>query len=298
MTNQPNIPVRGAVDLSALSSQRDVEQRRSVAMGSAPAGVVVDVTEATFETEVIQRSQQVPVVLDLWATWCEPCKTLSPILETLAAEYGGRFVLAKIDVDAEQRIAAVFQVQSIPSIVAVIGGQPVPLFQGALPEPQVRQYIDELLKVAAQAGVTGTLSGDTPEPEAEVEEPVDPRFAAAFDAIDEGDWVAAQAAYESVLVTEPSNGDARAGVALCALQRRLAQSPEPATDLDRALAVADTAAAENRWADAFTTLIKAVRDHSGDEKDQARQRLLELFAVAGDEPAVAQARIDLANALF
>ncbi len=298
MTNQPNIPVRGAVDLSALSSQRDVEQRRSAAMGSAPAGVVVDVTEATFEAEVILRSQQVPVVLDLWATWCGPCKTLSPILETLAAEYGGKFVLAKVDVDAEQRIAAAFQVQSIPSVFAVVGGQPVPLFQGALPEPQVRQYIDELLKVAAQAGVTGTLSGEVPEPEEEVEEPVDPRFVAAYDAIEQGDWAAAQAAYEAILTAEPSNSDARAGVALCALQRRLAESPELATDLDQVLAGADTAASENRWADAFTTLITAVRDLSGDEKELARQRLLELFAVAGDDPAVAQARVDLANALF
>jgi putative thioredoxin len=298
VTNQPNIPVRGAVDLSALASQREVQQRRSAAMGSAPAGVVVDVTEATFETEVILRSQQVPVVLDLWATWCGPCKTLSPILETLAAEYGGRFVLAKVDVDAEQRIAAAFQVQSIPSVFAVVGGQPVPLFQGALPEPQVRQYIEELLKVAAQAGVTGTLSEETPEPEEESEEPLDPRFAAAYDAIDAGDWAAAQAAYESVLVAEPNNADARAGVALCALQSRLMESVEPTTDLDRALATADSAAADNRWTDAFGTLIGAVRDNAGDDRERARQRLLELFAVAGDDPAVAQARIDLANALF
>ena len=298
MSNQPNIPVRGAVDLSALATQREVEQRRSAAMDSAPAGVVVDVTEATFEAEVLQRSQQVPVVLDLWATWCGPCKTLSPILETLAAEYGGKFVLAKVDVDAEQRIASAFQVQSIPSVFAVVGGQPVPLFQGALPEPQVREYIDELLKVAAQAGVTGTVSGDASVPEEEPEEPVDPRFVAAFDAIDEGDWAAAQAAYESVLMTEPSNTDAQAGVALCALQLRLEAPDQPATDLDRALLAADEAAAGNRWADACATLIAAVRDHVGDERDIARQRLLDFFAIAGDDPAIAKARIDLANALF
>jgi putative thioredoxin len=137
-----NIPLRGAVDLSALAQQRQAQQRRDAVMGDAPTGVVVDVTEATFQAEVIDRSQTVPVVLDLWAEWCGPCKALSPILETLAVEYAGQFVLAKVDVDAEQRIAAAFQVQSIPSVFAVVGGQPVPLFQGALPEPQIRQYLD------------------------------------------------------------------------------------------------------------------------------------------------------------
>jgi len=152
-----NMPLRGAVDLSALAQQRQAQQRQATA-GPAPAGIVIDVTEETFQTEVIERSQQVPVVVDLWATWCGPCKTLSPILEALAAEYGGRFILAKVDVDAQPRIASAFQVQSIPSVFAIVGGQPMPLFQGALPEPQARQYIEELLKAAEQAGVAGTAT--------------------------------------------------------------------------------------------------------------------------------------------
>lgn len=299
MTNQPGnqIPVRGAVDLSALAQQREQQQRRDAAMGSAPSGVVIDVTEETFQAEVIERSQSVPVVLDLWATWCGPCKTLSPILETLAAEYAGRFVLAKVDVDAQQRIAAAFQVQSIPSVFAVIGGQPVPLFQGALPEPQVRQYLEELLKVAAQAGVTGTLStGEGIPAEVEAEDDVeveDPRFTAAYDAIDAGDWAAAQAAYQAILDAEPANADAQAGLALCEIQVRLEQGGESG-----ALRAADEAAVRGDWAEAFGALIDQVRVSSGDEREAARERLLALFAVAGDIPEVAQARITLANALF
>ena len=125
--SDPTIPlnVRGAVDLGALAAQRDAEQRAA----NAPAGVVIDVTEASFQADVLERSLTVPVVLDLWATWCEPCKQLSPVLRALAAEYGGRFVLAKVDVDANPRISQAFQVQSIPSVFAVVQGQPLPLFQ-------------------------------------------------------------------------------------------------------------------------------------------------------------------------
>lgn len=296
------INARGAVDLGALATARQNQQRAEAALAQAPAGVVIDVTAATFQAEVIDRSMQVPVVLDLWAEWCGPCKTLSPILERLAAEYGGRWVLAKVDVDAEQQIAAAFQVQSIPSVFAVIKGQPIPLFQGAYPEPQVRQILDELLRVAAEQGVAGTIAGaadgadETVEPEV-VEPPLDPRFEAAYTAIEAGDWAGADAAYRAVLAATPNDPDALAGLALVGLYARTDGRPEPSADAG-ALEVADAAALRQDWPAAFAAAIDEVRRTAGEEREAARQRVVEYFLLAGDDPAVIPARSALASALF
>ncbi|MDP1879297.1 MAG: thioredoxin domain-containing protein, partial [Actinomycetota bacterium] len=204
-----NISARGAVDLGALATARQNQQKAEQALASAPAGVVVDVTTESFQAEVIDRSMTVPVVIDLWAEWCGPCKQLSPILERLAAEYAGRWVLAKVDIDAEQQIGAAFKVQSIPAVFAVIKGQPVPMFQGALPEAQVRQILDELLKVAAEQGVDGVVSDESTPVESSAaaeadtddsdEALLDPRFEAAYEAIEAGDWAGAAAADRAVL---------------------------------------------------------------------------------------------------
>ena len=302
---------RGAVDLGALATAKQNQAKAAQALADAPAGVVVDVTAETFQTEVVDRSRQVPVVIDLWATWCEPCKQLSPILEKLAAESGGRWVLAKVDVDAEQQIAAAFQVQSIPSVFAVIAGQPVPLFQGAYPEAQVRQIIDELLRVAAEQGVAGRV-GDDPSadtgaddavPGAEpAEEPADPRFEPAYAAIEAGDWDAAERAYRVVLDSTPADPDAEAGLALVRLYRRTestttAGDPTPG-DPTSLLAAADAAALVGQWDAALGWGIDAVRASSADDREAARARVLDYFVLAGDDPAVAPARRALAAALF
>lgn len=303
----------GAVDLGALAAAREAQEKAAERAGQRSANpgappVVLDVTDATFEAEVMELSMRVPVVLDLWATWCGPCKTLSPILEKLADEYAGSWILAKVDVDANPAIAQAFQVQSIPSVFALVGGRPLPLFQGALPEQQVRQYLDELLKVAQANGVAGSAAAA---PDADVdpeEEPPDPRLEAAFDAIESGDWAAARAAYTEMASASPGDPVARAGLALVGVFERvggadhaqvLAAADVAPDDQQAQQLAADVLVLDGHPVEAFARLVGVIRFAASPARDEVRAQLLELFDVVGaDDPAVSRARIDLANALF
>jgi putative thioredoxin len=300
----------GAVDLSALKARAEAANVRPSQAGAQPGGgqpgtateVVIDVTEATFQTEVIDRSMQVPVVVDLWAEWCGPCKQLSPVLERLATADGGAWVLAKIDVDSNPRIAQLFGVQSIPMVVAIAGGQPVEAFAGARPEPQIRQWLDGLLDALRDRLPGIRLAENGAEPQAE-----DPRFAAGEEAFRNGEFQKAEIAYQAILAAEPGNERAKSALALVRFVAR-ASAIDPSVvvradtspdDLDAQLAAADIELAEQRVEQAFARLIAAVRRTSGTDRDRVRGHLVGLFELfPTEDPRVAKARRELASALF
>jgi putative thioredoxin len=310
----PPPPMRGAVDLAAVAAAREAQAKaeQRAASGEAPAvaSLVFDVTEADFQASVLDLSFRVPVVIDLWAEWCGPCKQLSPVLEALVAQDGGTWVLAKVDVDAEPRIGQAFAVQSIPAVFAVIKGQPVPLFQGALPPAQVRQYLDEMLRVAAASGLSGTVAPAEADADLAAQETPegDVRFEQAYDAIELGDWDAAEAAYRGILSSTPGDLDAAAGLAQVALLRRTdgadpdaaLEAAEAAPDsLDAQALAADVELLAGRVEEALARMVELVRRTSGEERAAARDHLVGLFALVGEtDPRVIRARTALANALF
>jgi putative thioredoxin len=300
--------MRGAIDLGALAQSKKDQSMATQALANAPAGVVVDVNEEDFQQKVIDISKTVPVIVDLWAEWCGPCKQLSPLLEKLAAEYKGRFILAKIDVDANPRLSQMFQVQSIPAVFAVIGESAGPLFQGAIPEAELRQVIEEVLRIAAEQGINGTINTEVQEEVPVVEEEqIDPRLEAAFNAIEKGDFVAATNAYKEMFNQNPADQVALAGLAQVGLLER-ASKLDPNTVLQKAsdrkdfasqMDLADLELMKGNPGAGFAILINAIKIAIGEDRDRLRARLLELFMVVGDsDPEVVKARRDLASALF
>ncbi|WP_167200961.1 tetratricopeptide repeat protein [Brevibacterium pigmentatum] len=318
--SQENTQPNQGLDLSAVRSKNMPADQGGQAAGAgagaggaggqagqdpnavAVPGLVFDVDESTF-TSLVAISDRVPVVIDLWAEWCEPCKQLSPVLERVVTSYGGRLVLAKVDVDANPRLQQAFGVQSIPTVVALIKGQPVPLFQSALPEPQVQAYFDELLKLAGENGVTGYAAVGGAEPE-----PAGPAHPEAEEALAKGDFDTAESLFKAALANSPADEEAKFGLARAGLGRRLIDQ-EPADliaaaeadpqDVEAAKAAADAEIVSGNADSAFNRLISLIRTTAGDEKESLRLRVLDLFEVLGaDDPAVTKARTALMRALF
>ena len=303
----PGPSLRGAVDLSGLVRRANPPPP---APGSAPApsagGLVVEISEATFP-QIVELSSRVPVVVELYAPGLAPA--LGPIVES----YGGRLVLATVDAQANPGIAEAFQVREVPAAAGVIGGRPVPLFVGTPAEEQVRQVFDQLLQVAAQNGITGTLDpqaapdadGAPAEP---VEEPLPPLHQEAYDAISAGNYAAAVAAYKRAIAQNPRDALAVAGLAQASLLQRLdgavaddvrkAAADAPAS-VAAQLAVADLDVSGGHLDDAFDRLLDLFPSLDGEGREAVRTRLLEYFEIAGpDDPRVAAARRRLTLLLY
>ncbi|MEW1752489.1 tetratricopeptide repeat protein [Streptomyces angustmyceticus] len=320
-----NMSMSGVVDLAAVKAAGEAKQKAEQARaeaartGRAPASgarLVFDVDEAGFQQDVLQRSTEVPVVIDFWAEWCEPCKQLGPLLERLAGEYAGKFVLAKIDVDANQMLFQQFGVQGIPAVFAVVAGQPIPLFQGAAPESQIRQVLDQLVQAAEQQfGIVGAPLDpqDAGEAEQEAEAPApagpyDALLEAANQALDSGDLGGAVQAYKNVLNDDPANPEAKLGLAQAELLRRVQdldpqavrkEAADNPADVRVQIRAADLDLVGGHVEDAFGRLVDVVKRSAGDDREAARLRLLELFEVIGaEDPRVTAARTALARVLF
>ncbi|CDP88701.1 MULTISPECIES: tetratricopeptide repeat protein [Mycolicibacterium] len=291
----------GAVDLSAL-------KQRPAAGGGSGGGTggpgaaggpnVTEVNEANFEAEVLVRSGQVPVVVLLWSPRSDSSAALGDTLAGLAAADNGKWSLALVNVDTTPRVAQMFGIQGVPTVVALAGGQPIASFQGSQPADELRRWVDSLLQATA-GKLTG--SGDD-EPEQ-----VDPELAAARTHLDNGDFAAAAAAYQAILDAQPNHAEAKGAVRQIAfLQRASAQRPDAVAaaeaapdDIEAAFAAADAEILAQNVAAAFDRLIALIKRTAGDDRTKVRTRLVELFDLFDPaDPEVVAGRRNLANALY
>jgi putative thioredoxin len=302
MTSHPisSAALRGAVDLSTL------DQPSPSTGAAAGNGLVLEGTDAGFQA-IVAGTQSVPAVVVLWSQRSPASAEYVEVLASVAASFEGRFQLVTIDVDTNPGLLQAFQVQSVPMTLGLVAGQPVPLFAGAQPAEQVRVYVDELLKLAAEHKVTGRVAVEAAA-EAEVEAELPPLHQEAFDAIERDDLDAAVTAYTAALAQNPADDEAAVGLAQVKLMQRTAgvdqqaaraAAAEAPNDIAAQTLVADCDILGGHIEDAFARLIDLVRATDGDEREAVREHLVELFAVVGaHDERVQKARRALMSALF
>jgi putative thioredoxin len=284
----------GAVDLSVL---KQPPPSADSAAATAPAGL--DITEANLEAEVLARSNQIPVVVLLWTPRSDASAQLGDVLAALAKTDGGTWAFTTVNVDTAPRVAQVFGVQAVPTVVAIAGGQPISSFEGVQPPEQLRRWIDSLLSATA-----GKLSG-TEQPEAA--DAVDPELEHARTLWDDGEFDGALAAYQAILDAQPNHAEAKDALRQIAfLQRATTRSADAVAladaapgDIEAAFAAADVEVAQDAVVEAFNRLIALVRSTAGEDRTAVRMRLVELFELfPQDDPRVIAGRRNLANALY
>ncbi|UTT61826.1 tetratricopeptide repeat protein [Microcella humidisoli] len=293
--------LRGAVDLSGLVR---AAQAPAPAAGAAPAptGLMRDVDDVSFG-EVVEQSRTVPVVVEFYADG------IAPVLGPIIASYGGRLALATVDGNRSPQVAQAFQIQQVPAVVALVGGRPLPLFVGMPSEPEVRQVLDQVLELAAQNGVTGSIPVDGDEEGAEpVEPPLPPLHQEAYDAISAGDYAAAATAYRTAIAQNPRDQLAVAGLAQVSLLQRLeglvaadvrAAAAAAPDDADAQLAVADLDLSGGHVDDAFARLLRVFPGQQAEAKATIRARFLDYFEIVGaDDPRTIAGRRALTNLLY
>ncbi len=287
----------GAVDLLALKQRATTAGEGGAPGAASPNGV--EITEANLETEVLARSSQVPVVVLLWSPRSDASVALGDALASLESADGGKWSLATVNVDTVPRVAQMFGVQAVPTVIAVAAGQPLSSFQGVQPPEQLRKWVDSLLSATAGKLDSGA-DGDAPEQ-------VDPELAQAREHLDAGDFDAALAAYQAILETSPGHAEAKGAVRqITFLQRATARAPGAIVaanaapdDIEIAFAAADTEILQQDVAAAFDRLIALIKRTAGDERTAVRTRLIELFELFDPaDPEVIAGRRKLANALY
>jgi putative thioredoxin len=261
---------------------------------------VIEVTDQNFGTAVLEESKRRPVVVDFWAAWCQPCRLIGPVLERLAGEHGGEFLLAKLDVDANPQASAAFRVQSIPAVKAFRDGALVDEFIGAIPEQAIRQWLTGVLPSEAdrlvQQGEEAEREDRTAEAERYYRKALEARPDHPGALLGRGRLAAGRGELEEAReLLRPLRPDPEAERLLAAIE--VSEWSEPGSDGDRAVQRGQRAAALGDYRSALEAFLDEIR--VGDNRDQAREAMVKVFAVLGDDdPLTAEYRRKLAMALF